>query len=90
MISNSHNSRYLKISSFEDFRTEREMLDLRSKLIEAKLKLSFLQVRKMFSVSSLLLSVAREMVLPRISDFLSSLTSKVDKATPSGSEVNQT
>ena len=77
-----HNdSHYSEISSFEDFRLESEMLKLRSKLIEAKLNLTYLQIMKIFSVSNLISSVAKDVVLPKISDFLNVLISQVGKKT---------
>ena len=77
-----HNdSHYSEISSFEDFRVESEMLKLRSKFIETKLSLSYQQVRKFFSVSNLFSNVARDFILPRISDFLNVLIGKAEKKT---------
>jgi len=76
-----NNSHYSEISSFEDFRLESEMLKLRSKFIEAKLNLTYLQIRKIFSVSNLFSSVAKDVVLPKISDFLNVLIGKVEKNT---------
>ena len=74
-----NNSRFSEISSFEDFKTEKERLRMRSMIIEAKMELSFLQVKRLFSVSNILLSVAREVVLPKFSDFIGNLTKKTDK-----------
>jgi hypothetical protein len=76
-----NDSHYSEISSFDDFRHEKEMLKLRSKFIEAKLNLTYLQIRRIFSVSNLLSSMAKDVVLPRISDFLNGLISQVGKKT---------
>jgi hypothetical protein len=81
MMKKHDDSHYGGISSFEDFRLESEMLKMRSKFIEAKLKLTYLQIRRVFSVSNLLSSVARDVVLPKISDFLNSLIGKAQNKT---------
>jgi hypothetical protein len=72
---------YSGISSFEDFRVEKEHLKFKSKLSETKINLSVLKVRENFSFSSQLFSVAREAILRRISDLLESLLKKGDKET---------
>jgi hypothetical protein len=74
-----NNPKFSEISSFEDFKAEKEHLRMKSMIIEAKLELSFLQVKRLFSVSNLLFSVAREVVLPKLSDFIGVLTKKADK-----------
>ena len=66
----SKDHHYSEISSFEDLRLEKERLKLKSKLIEAKINMHFLLIRKTFSVSNLVLSLAREFVLPKISGIL--------------------
>jgi|WetSurMetagenome_2_1015567.scaffolds.fasta_scaffold00180_10 hypothetical protein len=73
------NCKYSEISSFEDFRTEKERLRMKSMIIEAKMELTFMRVKRLFSVSNLLISVAREVVLPKFSDLLSVLTKKAAK-----------
>jgi hypothetical protein len=78
-MKNYYDNKYSEISSFEDFRIERERLIFKSILIEAKLNLTYLQVRKMFSVSNLLFSFAKEAILPKISDFLGTLIKKLEK-----------
>lgn len=70
---------YSEISSFEDFRLEREQLIFKSRLIESKLNLTFLHIREMFSVSNLFFAFAKETVLPKISDFIGELIKKVGK-----------
>jgi hypothetical protein len=71
--------KYSDIASFEDFRNEKERLIFRSKLNEAKLNLTYLKLRDIFSISTHLISVAREVLLPRISDFIGGLISKSDR-----------
>jgi len=53
---------YSGITSFEDLRLERARLILKSKLIETKIKIDILQTRELFSVSALILSLARKYV----------------------------
>lgn len=74
-----NNRKYSDITSFEDFRLEKEKLRLRSKLIEVKLRLNYSEIRKAFSFSTLFSSLAKELVLPRISDFLGTLIKKTGK-----------
>lgn len=75
-----NNNRYSKISSFEDFRIEKENLKFQSELIEAKLSLNYLHIRKALSISTLFSSLAKEFVLPKMSDFLGGLIKKIAKA----------
>ncbi|OFY65209.1 MAG: hypothetical protein A2V64_06160 [Bacteroidetes bacterium RBG_13_43_22] len=88
MKSNSK-SKYSGISSFEDFRIEKEQLNFRNELIEAKLKLTYLKVTEKFSVSNLFGSLAREFVLPKVSDFLGDVIKKVGKDTHSEVDSSQ-
>jgi hypothetical protein len=73
MMKKSSDYGFSEISSFEDFRIERERLIFRSKLIEAKLNLSFLHIRTVFSASNIFLSLAKSFILPKISDLLGGL-----------------
>ncbi len=75
--------KYSEISSFDDFHSEKEKLKSRSELAEAKLRLTQSEVRKMFSVASQFFSLAREVVLPKISDLINVLIKKVRKEPPS-------
>ncbi len=77
-MKNTSDHKFSEIDSFEDFRYETERLVFRSKLIEAKLHLAFEDITKVFSFSSLLFSMAKKFVLPRISDLLGFLLKKVD------------
>jgi len=61
---------YNSIESFEDFRLERQRLILKSKLIEAKINMEIILVRQLFSVSNVVLSLAREYILPKISSLI--------------------
>jgi len=78
-MKNKLDNKYSGISSFEDFRYEKEKLMFRSKLAEAKLNIAYLQVSRMFSVSNLLFSLFREAVLPKISGFLGARIKKSGK-----------
>ena len=53
---------YSGIDSFEDLRLERARLILKGKLIETKIKIDVLQTKELFSVSALVLSLARKYI----------------------------
>jgi hypothetical protein len=53
---------YCGITSFEDLRLERARLILKSKLIETKIKIDVIQTRELFSISAMLLSLARKYI----------------------------
>ena len=77
---------YSEISSFEDLQFEKERLVLKSKLIETRIKLDILLIRKVLSASNLVYSFTKEFVLPKISDFLRNLSDKVEnEVTPKSS-----
>jgi hypothetical protein len=69
---------YSEISTFEDFRIEKESLILKKKIIEVRLQVSYLHITKFFSLSNLLFSVAKEFILPKISDLIGSLIKKAE------------
>jgi hypothetical protein len=69
-MKNSQTSRFDEISSFEDFRLEIERQKLKRHLIEAKLSLDFSRITRLFSISNLIISYAKEYLLPRITDFI--------------------
>jgi hypothetical protein len=69
MMKNSEHP-YNSIVSFEDFRHERQRLILKSKLIEARITMDIILIRQVFSVSNVLLSLAREFILPKISGLI--------------------
>jgi hypothetical protein len=66
----SKDQSYPGISSFEDFRLEKERLLLKMELIETRMSFNFEKIRSVFSVSSMLFSLAKEYLMPKISDFL--------------------
>ena len=53
---------YSAITSFEDLRLERARLILKSKLIETKIQIDILQTKEVFSISALVLSLARKYI----------------------------
>jgi len=65
---------YSGITSFKDFRREKEMLTLKSKIIDAKLSLGFMQIKQNLTPSNLLISLTKEYLLPHIAK-LSGLSS---------------
>ena len=74
--------KYSDISSFDDFHSEKEKLRHRGELVEARLRLTQSEVRKMFSVAGQFFSLAREVVLPKISELINVLIKKVRKEEP--------
>jgi hypothetical protein len=72
-------NKYSEISSFDDFRAEKEKLKFRGELVESRLNLTQSEVRKMFSVAGQFFSLAREVVIPKISELINVLIKKVRK-----------
>jgi len=87
-MKNSSPDRYAEISSFEDLRAEKEQLLFRSKLIETRINLTYLQVSRVFSFSNLFVSLSKEVILPKISELLGYLIRKVGKGQNSESGSN--
>lgn len=67
---------YHSITSFEDFRLEKERLILKGKLIEARINMEVILIRHFFSVSNLVMSFTREFILPKLSGFLEDLLAR--------------
>lgn len=67
---------YSEITSFDDFKFEKERLKMKKKLIETKINSSVNQVAQIFSVSNIIFSLAREYILPKISTLLGVLIKK--------------
>jgi hypothetical protein len=72
-------NKYSEISSFDDFHSEKEILKSRGELVESRLNLTQSEVRKMFSVAGQFFSLAREVVIPKISELINVLIKKVRK-----------
>ena len=70
--------KFSEISSFEDFRIEKERLLLKSKLAESRIDLDIFMIRRALSLSNLILSFAREYILPRLTDLLGDLSKKIE------------
>jgi hypothetical protein len=70
MMKINSDHRYYEITSFEDFRIEKQRLILKSKLIEVKINMEIILIRELFSISNLVLSFAREFIVPKISGIL--------------------
>jgi hypothetical protein len=77
-MKNDQTSRFNEITSFEDFRLEIERQKLKRHLIEAKMNLDVARVTRFFSLSNLIVSYAKEYILPGISDFIGILLKKAD------------
>lgn len=76
--------KYSDIESFDDFRFITDRLVLKSRLTEAKIRLSFVDITRVFSFSNLFISVAKTFLMPKLSDLLGFLMSKVDYEDSSG------
>jgi len=63
------NHRCSEITSFKDFRREKEILTLHSKLIDTKLSLSFGQIRQSLTPSNLLSALAQKYLFPGVSKY---------------------
>lgn len=63
-------SYYSEIESFEDLKAEKSRLLLRSKLLECRITMNIEGIKETFSLSALALSMAKEMLLPKIADIL--------------------
>jgi hypothetical protein len=70
MMKRNSDHPYNSIESFEDFHLERQRLILKGKLSEAKINMEIIQIRQLFSVSNVVLSLAREFILPKISGLI--------------------
>jgi hypothetical protein len=62
MMKRNDDYHYSGITSFEDLRLERARLILKSKLIETKIKIDIIETRELFSVSAMVLSLARKYI----------------------------
>ena len=68
---------YSEITTFEDFRLERERLKLKRQIIEAKLNLEYLRIGRIFSFANLIVPFAKEYLLPKISGLIEILIGKI-------------
>jgi hypothetical protein len=77
-MKNSPTHKYSDISSFDDFRSERERLKLKRQLICARLNSDYFGFSRIFSVSNLIFSFTREYLLPKIPDLIRILLNKTE------------
>jgi hypothetical protein len=68
---------YSGITNFEDFRLEKQRLILKSKLIRARIDMELIMIREVLSVSSLILSFAKEFILPKITGIFQDILNPV-------------
>jgi hypothetical protein len=69
---------YPGITSFEDFRLEKQRLILKSKLVEAKINMEIIIIREVFSVSGLVFSFAKEFILPKITGMFDDILNRAN------------
>ena len=75
-MKNNVSYKYADISSFRDIKTEKERLKLKKSIAEAKFELRYMQFRETLSVTNMFMSLAREFIVPKVSDILSRLAKK--------------
>jgi hypothetical protein len=61
---------YNAITSFDDFQREKEILILKSKLIETRINMEIAVIRQVLSVTNMVLSFAKEFIMPRITTII--------------------
>ncbi len=66
-------SKYRSVSSFKDIRREKEILLLRSKILDARISLDFLEIKKSATPSAILSSMAKKYLLPEVASILYNL-----------------
>jgi hypothetical protein len=64
------NNKYRSVSSFEDIRREKQILLLRGKILDARLSLDFLEIKKSVTPSAIISSVAKKYLLPEVASIL--------------------
>jgi hypothetical protein len=67
---------YSSVASFEDLRLEKARLKLKSRLIESKMKLDIIQIREVFSVSALVLTIVKKFIPTDIFDVIQRILNK--------------
>ncbi|MCU0362590.1 MAG: hypothetical protein MUE32_04475 [Bacteroidales bacterium] len=67
------NFRYSGISSFRDLQTERNRLDLKGKLAEAKIRMNLYRIKEVFSLSKIVPSLISDLGMPRLSEIIEML-----------------
>lgn len=77
-MKNKDRYQFSEITSFEDFQLEKERLSLKRKLVETRLRLSYIQFSEALSISNMMLAAAKEFIFPKISDILEGLLKKAE------------
>ena len=67
---------YSSVTSFEDLRLEKARLILKSRLIESKIKLDIIQIREVFSLSALVLTIVKKIIPTDIFDVIQRILNK--------------
>jgi len=67
---------YPAISSFEEFRFEDDRLNLKSKLLEAKIRMNIIQIKQELSVSGLGASLIKDLGLTQVSEFITEVLNR--------------
>lgn len=70
MMRTSDQHRYAGISSFKGFRVEKDRLVRKRLNIEERIDLSYRMISRMVSVSTQFFNLAKDMIVPGITEFL--------------------
>lgn len=85
MMRNSNHKKYAGISSFNDFSVEKGRLVQKSKKIRERIDVSFRVISKMASVSTQIFTLAKEIIVPKVSELFKGWLNK-NVNTASGEE----
>ena len=88
-MKSSVSDKYAGISSFRDIKAEKERLKLKKSIAEAKLELRYMQFRETLSVTNMFISLAREFVVPKISDIINRQAKKSGSDSPGQKEEQE-
>jgi hypothetical protein len=72
----TNGNKYSSVTSFKDLKREKELLMLRSRLLDMKLSLDFMDLKRGLSPSRLFSSLAKEYFLPEIAALLFNIAGK--------------
>jgi len=85
MMKRNNDHYYSGITSFEDIRLEKARLILKGKLISSKIDIDILLIKEGLSVSGLMLSMAGEFILPKISHIIGLWSKRAESESGTGS-----
>ena len=71
-----NNFRYRSISSFKDFRREKDILILKGKILDTKLSVDFLHLKRGLTPGNLISSIAKEFLELRVVKYLLGFSEK--------------